>query len=138
MATLTHQLSSAKISSLLEVRIVSWCGFMDLSSLPDCSSLPVSEDAVLSPVSNSCDTQRTSVPTSMDDPPQRNYPAQKYKYECTSWQPTGNFSQHPKSSSCECLCLCFLCGCVSVGGNHFSSLYTARRLYNKHVPCLVI
>ena len=47
MVTLTHQLPSAKISSLLEVRIVSWCGFMDLSSLPDCSSLPVSEDAVL-------------------------------------------------------------------------------------------
>ncbi|KAI4529141.1 hypothetical protein MG293_020815 [Ovis ammon polii] len=49
-------------------------------------------------LSNRCDKEHASAPSTMDDPPQPIYPAQKYKYEPTSWQPTGNFSQQPKSS----------------------------------------
>ena len=76
------------------------------------SSLPDSEGAcALSPVSNRCDKQPASAPTSTDHQPHPNYPAQKCKYEPPHGSQRGAFPGRQRARL-VCVRVCFLCGRV--------------------------
>ncbi|XP_049555660.1 protein kinase C-binding protein 1 isoform X20 [Orcinus orca] len=64
-------------------------------------------------VSNRCDKQPASVPTSTDHQPHPSYPAQKCKYDPASRKLPGNSSRRAEGSFCVCLCVFFFVGVSS-------------------------
>ncbi|KAM9058791.1 MYND-type zinc finger-containing chromatin reader ZMYND8 isoform 7-T10 [Megaptera novaeangliae] len=64
-------------------------------------------------VSNRCDKQPASIPTSTDHQPHPSYPAQKCKYDPASRKLPGSFSRRAEGSFCVCLCVFFFVGVSS-------------------------
>ena len=106
--TSTKQPPSAKTSSLLLSRVARPWGCADLSPLPDSEAA-----CAISSVSNRCDKQPASIPTSTDHQPHPSYPAQKCKYDPASRKLPGSFSRRAEGSFCVCLCVFFFVGVSS-------------------------